>query len=641
MHRFAAGAAFVSLFAPLLFFGLHRNDDLTSSFKDRNITTLPGPVGDLLRCWWREGTAAGNAGDFYDNRDAGHSALATQPFPQLQRVAYKPEEIQKSRHWGAQQWLGRGVVFGNSSTSASPRAGGSNPRLYYVQPTGLQFLYAQYRSNNLYVYPEHRDHDPGHNGPEEGFGDLYPTNTPYLLISQGSSGSDQPFLRALSLTLAAFRPEVKKKLAATGLLMPTVQMLFRKTNRHLGPSAGYLSPLAHPTAFEGSWINELALVQAAHDLKLDRLPPMVQLKVVEEDQPVPGKDYSEPAATEKLADTPAVIARVVRGKDYRRRLVVSAQESFDLNNRPLSFHWVVLRGDADKIAIRPRNIEHSVVEVVVPYHARRPIAPGSALESNRVDIGVFVNNGTQYSAPGFVTLFTLDNEARTYGSQGRILEIGYDMGETDVSVADWPRFCSLLAADSPASKYLSLSSDVRALLAAAATKLNDLHQATDTGAASYAPAEFTRTVGQAARELLQAALDSRDLVPRYGRDHPQGSDEFCAIQRDLAKMGLWPRGAEAGPYKLLGSAPTTYERMLIQRANAALLSRALLPGALSVRTPTNYVDQRLTNPKAWRDVYHYDVSGNYLGWTRYGEEAPLEFNADGAPVPAGPAPARE
>src|SRR5262249_38220536 len=160
---------------------------------------------------------------------------------------------------------------------------GSNPRSYYVRPSGIAFLYQQYRANNIYIYPEHRDHDPGHNGPDEGFGDLYPTNTPYLIISQGSSGSDQPFMHSLPLALAAFRPEVKKKLAAAGLLMPTLQMLLRSTNRHLKRVDAYTSAAAHPTVFEGTWVNDLGLVQAAHDIRTGDIPPMVQLKVLEED----------------------------------------------------------------------------------------------------------------------------------------------------------------------------------------------------------------------------------------------------------------------------------------------------------------------------------------------------------------------
>ena len=59
----------------------------------------------------------------------------------------------------------------------------------------MRFLYRQYRGGQLYVYPEHRDHDPGHNG-QGGYGDLFPTNSPCVVISQGSSGSDRAFVRA-------------------------------------------------------------------------------------------------------------------------------------------------------------------------------------------------------------------------------------------------------------------------------------------------------------------------------------------------------------------------------------------------------------------------------------------------------------
>ena len=163
----------------------------------------------MLNRWYTEGTAAGNTGDFYDNRDGGHSRLNTDYyFPQLDRITYT-DETRKTLGWALQRRLLEGVVFGNSSTSGHPNSGGSNPRLGYRSPEGLAFLYQQYRHNNLYVYPEHRDYDPGHNGRGGGYGDLYPTNTPYLIISQGSSGSDQLFLRAIASTLAALRPEVK------------------------------------------------------------------------------------------------------------------------------------------------------------------------------------------------------------------------------------------------------------------------------------------------------------------------------------------------------------------------------------------------------------------------------------------------
>ena len=89
-------------------------------------------------------------------------------------------------------------------------------------------------------------------------------------------------------------------------------------------------------------------------------------------------------ATEKHADTPAVIARVWRGKDGRRRLVVSAADSYDLNKKPLTFTWVVLRGDEKQIQITPRKKDGSEVEIVVPYHPRRPVMPDAYVDTATV-----------------------------------------------------------------------------------------------------------------------------------------------------------------------------------------------------------------------------------------------------------------
>src|SRR5204862_1240909 len=108
--------------------------------------------------------------------------------------------------------------------------------------------------------------------------------------------------------LAAFRPEVKKKLTETGLLMPTIQMLFRSTNKHLKDPKEYLTGKAHPSVFEGSWVDELAMVEKAHALELKALPPMVQLRVLEEEKAVNGLDYFDRNSSEVIGYTPACIA---------------------------------------------------------------------------------------------------------------------------------------------------------------------------------------------------------------------------------------------------------------------------------------------------------------------------------------------
>ena len=118
--------------------------------------------------------------------------------------------------------------------------GGSNVRTYYTNPGGMAFLYNQYTHNNLYIYPAHHDYQ------QHGYGDVFPTNSPYLIASKGSSGSDRKYMNAVAQTLAAFRPEVKKKLVETGFLMPTIQMILRYAAA--GSWQNYLKGEAHRVA---------------------------------------------------------------------------------------------------------------------------------------------------------------------------------------------------------------------------------------------------------------------------------------------------------------------------------------------------------------------------------------------------------
>jgi len=388
-----------------------------------------GAVGDLLRSWYAAGTAAGNHGDLYDNHDADHSIFDCAPFPQLTRIQYDEIVRQREFHTGLQNWFFyNAVVFGNSSTAiTNTPMWRSQARLAYTDRRSVAILHTQYRRNQLYVYPEHHDHDAGHNGRRGGYGDVFPANTPYTIISQGSSFSDRPFLDAVACTLAAFHPDVKQSLVRRGLLMPTVQMILRRCYREVNSPSDYLTGRAHPTVFDGDLLNVDKMVRLAHKIKLGEEPPHVQLRVVEEDQPVPGRDYFHTTG-EKLFDTPCAIARVVRSTKYWRRMVVSAEESLDINNRPLRFRWAVLRGDKSRVQIKRLNENGSRVELRVAYHERRWIRPLAGMHSNRVDIGAIVDNGAYFSAPAFISFFGLDNERRVYEG-GLIKSVRY----TDVT----------------------------------------------------------------------------------------------------------------------------------------------------------------------------------------------------------------
>ncbi|MBY0523492.1 MAG: putative Ig domain-containing protein [Gemmataceae bacterium] len=698
--------------------------------KPRGIAIGGGAVGDLLRKWHTEGSAAGNTGDFYDNRDGEHSPLNLDPWPQLDKVPYTPEERKRRVDWAAQHTVLKHVTFGNSSTSAPPQTGGSNVRSYYAHPRGMEFLYSQYRASNVYIYPEHRDHDPGHNGRGDGYGDLYPANSPYLFTSQGSSGSDQPFMRATPYALAAFRPEVKKKLIEAGLLMPTLQMIVRSTNKHLKDPKEYLTGKAHPTVFENTWVNDLEMVKLAHDIQATNIPPMIQLKVAEEDVTVPGRDSFEgnPLA-EKLHDTPASIARIVRGPNHVRRMVVSAEGSFDVNKKALTYHWSVLRGDAKRITIKPMNEAGSIVEILVPYHDRYTIDSPVKIETNRVDIGAFVSNGTYYSAPGFVTLYSLDCEARTYDAKGRLLEIGHGVGDADFNIGDWNALFEVLQAEPKtlAAQLLQKPFNEEQLAAlrkageeyrnglitqkAAQERSKKLGDERQKGLAEFKkvedaakaakklldadPTEKHKADYQAAKADLDAALSRREIAEERFKEAQQVTDEANKVVNDLlnakrpgldqpirpllentlAKVRdnvnflgehraaldallqaadephkarvlaarkrlvqlrvLKAEGDAFVPHALReGNAPvaerlTAYERNMLERYHAELLSALVYPKFLSIAFKVNFVDQRITTPKTWRDVYHHDAKGTPIGWTRYDGENVSDFTADG------------
>ncbi len=404
-----------------------------------------GAYVPLLSAWWAEGTAAGNVGDYYENRDGGHSAFQAGDFPQLTRWGPNMPAASNDTGWGAARFVRPGVVVGNSSTAGSPPNGFSQGRRLFTLPENLHVVHQQYRSNNLYIYPEHADHDPG-NGGSGGWGDLYLANSPYFFNSQGSSTTDLPFVRGAVASLAAFRPDTKMRLKEHGLLMPTLQMLFRFTSTNLMSPDDYFTGRAHPSAFEPTAVDPLRMVQMAHEILPDSLPPLAQIHVLQEDSPglQRGVHFFDVNPVEALVDTPGSVARIWRSLDLQRRLVVSAETSFDANQLPLTYRWVVLRGDPSRISIRSLNANRSRVEVRFEWAGRQPIQPGSRLQSSRQEIALFVSNGVWWSAPAFLSWYGSDRELRTYDPAGRLLDVGYAAGGVVVEIRELTPFLDWL-----------------------------------------------------------------------------------------------------------------------------------------------------------------------------------------------------
>ena len=622
-------------------------------------------------------------------------------------MGYGQDEKRKNLDFGPQWKIKPSVTIGNSSTATTVHDSGSNARRYYVSARGMDFLYRQYRSSNLYIYPEHRDHDPGHNK-DPGYGDIFPTNSPYLIISQGSSGSDRPFLRTFLYTLAAFSPKVKQKLVRTGLLMPTMQMILRTAHRKVRQPDDYLQGFVHPSAFSWYQFNSVRMVEMAHEMTEDTIPPLVQLKVVEEDfgprQEAINTQTPPDIPDERLADTPSVIARLWRALPYHRRLVVSTESSFDVNQLPLQFHWVVLRGDALAIDIQTSK-DGAVAEILVPYHPRQPVAQDTALESNRVDIGVFAHNGTYYSAPAFVTFYSFDNELRTYDDAGRLLEIYYDAEQPTYKIANWarlfdrvqspgngfpgqwmrnqfnepdraalarvaadyriavtqlaiaetefnrakasydqlkklrlrsPRVSPRTPADNSSRPGSRRTTPVDPYLESIRTANRTLNEARKKHQAARATVErVLNTVrpelgGLSARQRMHKELDDIQKNVGFYRDNAEGVNtwlkqvltrkemaRFVSARLSLAKQDILVqtgpnqfvlKSARAGP-RPVEERLTGYEQLQIERFHLGLMSDYMFHDCIEGRAPKNYVDRRLTTPKPWRDVFHYDEQG--------------------------------
>jgi len=354
---------------------------------------------------------------------------------------------------------------------------------------------------------------------------------------------------------------------------------------------------------------------------------------------------------------------------------VSAEGSFDVNKLPLTFNWVILRGDENLISIKP-NPAGNQADISVAWHERRPTVGGSVIDSNRVDIGVFAHNGTYYSAPAFITFFCLDSEARTYDEKGNIVEVAYGRIDPQLSISDYNILFAALAEAQPNGAIALLKKVLKepelaalrqiaqdyAALGVSLPKLRAQQQriqaiiARATGEAKTRAEEDAKFISDA---LASAERSSDEIISRKlpGYDMSvkdrltsiflvmMNDPDFASDTTDLrngliksdpdrqrrflsARQQLESSGVAADQAKPL----TLYQKIMFQKFNAELLANVYYPGILSASFRANYVDSDISAPKSWRDVYHHDSAGRITGWTRYDAGRSREFNWEGLVV---------
>lgn len=379
-----------------------------------------GPAAELIRPWLKEGSAAGNFGDLYMNRDRGHSKPGVKDFAELTPVVYCKEGVDASADRNLPNTLFDYPLVGNCSMAMTrgpywrslPRAAMSDQFSSILQCR-------LYLANQLWVYPGHKDYDPEK-------GDLFPANAPFFTVVQGSSFKDKPFVRAYLAAMAAMSPDTKRAVTAAKLMGPVMQMMMRYTSKKVKVPADYLTGAAHPVVFDGDDLNVTNLVKMAHELRPEDIVPAVSLQVIREDQVVFGVDYFD-RLPEALINTPVCVARVARGKAFEKTMTVEAQAPI---RGVQEYTWVLLQGDPDKVAITKLTENGSRVEIKVGWHGfYRPKEKDGTpcrLMSSRVDIGCFLKGKRYFSVPSIVSVYDIPSEERVYNKDKQIVSIDYN-----------------------------------------------------------------------------------------------------------------------------------------------------------------------------------------------------------------------
>lgn len=648
------------------------------------VTTRTDEVGCMLNEWAAKGTAAGLSRLTYENRDDAHSPLPAHLWPGLKTHTFTEEERASGRFKGPATLVREVPVIGNCSMAAPADQGGSLPRIYFMSPGGIGFLAKQYFSNQLFVYPEHHDHDPGGNG-IGGWGDLFPLNSPCLLISQGSSGSDQPFLQALFSTAAAFAPDVQRTLIERRLLAPTLQLLLRRHARGIISDADYLTGKAHPVVFDAARLDELQMVMAANRMTPGGIPPVTLIDIEEETAAEPGIHFFEPDTPHpwQLATSPVSIARLFRANTDRYECTISIRAGGDLLARPLTHKAVVLQGDPALVEIQPDSNGRRF-RLSIQWQPPEKTTPlDSAIRSHRVDVGFFADNGVSLSSPAIFSLFMLPNERRFFDDKGRLTEICYQAANPDIGLptedTDLRWIAAMQAMIQPADSLpgtlaeRALEAPERAWFRVTLSRLSVLRdrlEKLEQDPAPEAKGRATRqrkdleaaireslatilpgTREQTARRTLDIAFHSiarfADLYPSFHREidalaaqspHANALPALKAEVQKLIDWGVLQRHADGRflPAHDKEKRPPA-ETYYLSAMNLTVLSHALYPRALNRQPGPAWVDPRLTTRKAWRDVFRYDESsGNRLGWTRHMTGKTLRFDAQGRLMPETP-----
>ena len=384
-----------------------------------------GAMGEKMREWAKEGTAAGLYGVLYDNRCGGHSMVDVGNFPGLARVVYGDEARELSLDRAQARFFYNAAVVGNASVAHTDGPfWRSVPRMITSDAHSAGLAYAMHMSNHLYVYPCHTDYRPTNKG------DVFVANNPCVVTSLGSSGSDQVFLRAILSAMGAFTPEVRAHLAQTGRLGPALNYLLRKTQRHLETEEDYYTGKAHRPALDGAHVHADEMVRLAHEMATNTVPPLVGVRL-DSAPPVAkiGVECFDAHGGELAWLVPVAGSFIMRSLAQKRSFRFTAIAPPPGVTDAMQYRWEILQAPAGCVEIKFLNQKKTEVEITLTHPSAVPWPEDpddeNSMPTSRVDIGVFVHNGVHASPPAILSFYYLMNEEREYGANGRLVKVDY------------------------------------------------------------------------------------------------------------------------------------------------------------------------------------------------------------------------
>jgi hypothetical protein len=329
--------------------------------------------------------AAGYAGLSYHDMDNGHANYNTSAMPGIEAQV-------NQAYVGTDPWHSdpARILVANQSQAYSFGDGwASIPRNGSIAQIGT--LWEQ---SKLFLWPEHRDH---------GLVDYYAWQTPTMVLSQGSSGSELDEVGKLLHLLAALPADVRAALHTANQLMPAIAMLHRRAR--VATDLDYLTPPPHAPAVTDADVAREG-IQLAASIRPDELPPVAKLTVetatIPADWATAGFVQQEIGAFAMTWSSSALPAVAPPGT--LSVIVDLAPASTDPGSRPLYFFARVVRGDPARLRVTQLAPSRFQIEAEWP-ELYAEMVNGHERSSRRATVAFVAHNGLWLSAPAFLSVF--------------------------------------------------------------------------------------------------------------------------------------------------------------------------------------------------------------------------------------------